>query len=77
MRVDVAEQRQKCGVLLAGCRNLLGSFERLRIQALAEVSVGQVELHIVGIGLARNAVWKCGMASSYKRKRASSTPTPV
>ena len=50
MRVDVSEQRQKGGVLLARCRYLLGGFERLGVKAFAEVGVGQVEFHIVGVG---------------------------
>ena len=51
MRVDVSQQGQKGGILLSWRRNLLGGFERLGIETFAEVGVGQVEFHIVGIGI--------------------------
>ena len=51
MRVDVSEQSEESGVLLARGRNLQGSFERLGIKAFAEIGIGQIEFHVVGIGI--------------------------
>ena len=39
MSLDVAKQGQVSIVLLARRRNLLGSFERLRIKTFAEISI--------------------------------------
>ena len=49
MRVDVADQRQVSIILLARRRNLLGGFKRLRIEAFAEISVGQIKFHVIRI----------------------------
>ena len=48
-RMDVTEQRQVSIVLLTRRRNLLRSFERLRVEALAKVGIHQIKFHVVGI----------------------------
>ncbi len=48
MSVTVAQQSQESRVLLSCGRNLLSSFERLRVSAFAEISIGQVEFYVVG-----------------------------
>ena len=48
MSMDIAQQRQVSIVLLACGRNLLGSFERLRIEAFAKIRISQIKSHVVG-----------------------------
>jgi hypothetical protein len=50
-RVDVPEQSQEGIILLARRRDLPRGFKRLGIKAFAEVSIGQIEFHVVGIGI--------------------------
>ena len=51
MGVDVSKQSQESSILLARRRNFRGGLESLIVGALAEVSVGQIELHVIGIGI--------------------------
>ena len=52
MNLDIAQQRQESIILLAWCRNLsVQRFERFRVEPFAEVSIGQIEFHVVGIGI--------------------------
>src|SRR6202034_420573 len=49
MGLDVSQQSEKSVVGLPGRGNLLGSLERLRIMSFAEICIGEVELHVIGI----------------------------
>ena len=49
VRINVAQQSKVTIISLSADRDLLGSLERRFIKTLAEISISQVELHIVGI----------------------------
>ena len=51
MRVNVTKQRQEGIILLTFLGDLPGRFQRLRIRALAEICVDEIEFHIVRIGI--------------------------
>ena len=51
MRVDVAEQREVGVVLAAFFGDLIRGVERLLVKTFAEIGVGEIEFHVVGIGI--------------------------
>src|SRR5215470_11408135 len=51
MRVDVTEQRKVGVILLAGGRDLLRCIESFAVLPFAKVSIRQIKLDVVGIGI--------------------------
>ena len=56
VNLDVSQQREEGIVLLAGGGNRLGGIERLMVETGAEVSIGQIEFHVVRLGIGRRSV---------------------
>ena len=58
--------------LVGPAGDLLGGFERQRIGALAEIRVGQIEFHVIGIGICGKGILKmqnCLVVQSITRQK--------